>query len=75
MAVYWFGRGGLPRCWNPDLHRVSATRPGLGRWYRRGKWMAYSEDEIDWLKEQAQAMREGLASIEKRVEELQKAEA
>lgn len=66
------GRGGLPRCrWfaGGAVSSSPAVRP----------WRAYGfpynrEQEADWLKAEAESLREELASVEKRLGELHKGE-
>ena len=52
------GRGGLPRCWYPGIMGGTA-KPNIGR-----------EQELDMLKNQAQAMREQLEQLEARMKQL-----
>ena len=52
------GRGGLPRCWSPSL-MGGTTASNTSR-----------EQEIDVLKNQAQAMREQLEQLEARTKQL-----
>lgn len=59
------GRGGMPRCAYPGWGRAFAG--GWGWTYDPGK-------ESDWLKAEAEALREELAAIEKRLGELEKKE-
>ena len=52
------GRGGLPRCWYPGITGEMAA-PSMSR-----------EQELDMLKNQAQAMREQLEQLEARMKQL-----
>lgn len=55
------GRGGLPRCWYPGLSGI----PGWG--YQT----ITKEQEMDYLKSQAELLREELKQIEARIKELE----
>lgn len=56
------GRGGLPRCWHP----------GFWGWWRHRYPYTYSkEDELNFLKEEADALRAYLADLEARIKELE----
>jgi len=65
------GRGGLPRCWSPGL------APG-GQGYA-GAWGAQAygaaptrEQELAFLSSQAEALKQQLQEVERRVAELKK---
>jgi len=59
------GRGGLPRCWYPAVVAGPAYAP---------VW-PYSpltqEDEVDWLKRQAEAIKAELDQVETRIRDIQ----
>lgn len=59
------GRGGMPRC----------AYPGFG-WMPAGgaRWGYTPAQETDWLKAEAEALREELPAVEKRLAELEKKE-
>lgn len=59
------GRGGMPRCAYPGLRRMFPWAPD---------WNYTAAQETDWLKAEAEALREELAAIEKRLSELEKKE-
>ena len=64
------GRGGLPRCWYPGLGGTvvpyAAPAP---------HWTApTSEEELGFLKTQAEAIRRQLEDVERRIQELEKKE-
>jgi Family of unknown function (DUF5320) len=69
------GRGGLPRCWHPGAYAAApayAPPPYYG-----GAWGApYAEmtpeQELGFLKEEANAMKAQLEEVEGRIEELEK---
>jgi len=62
------GRGGLPRCWYPGAF----TAPDYPAWgavpYRP---QATAEQEVDFLKEEANAVKKHLEDIETRIKELE----
>jgi len=68
------GRGGLPRCWYPDLWAYpQAAYPAYGPWampYYQGAPHT-PEQEIDFLKGEAQAVKDELQEIERRIQELE----
>jgi NAD-dependent dihydropyrimidine dehydrogenase PreA subunit len=55
------GRGGMPRCWYPGLYggRTAYAAPVIDR-----------QQELDYLKNQAQAFRSQLEEIESRIQQL-----
>jgi len=60
------GRGGLPRCWYPGVSMASFYPPVP---------LAYApqmpqEQEIDWLKSQAEAIKAELNQVEARIQDL-----
>lgn len=73
------GRGGLPRCgyflWGPGMPPAGAYRqppyPAYGRpAFGPSGSPVTREEELGFLKDQAQALKEHLAQIEARIEEL-----
>jgi len=66
------GRGGLPRCWHPGLWGGIApyAAPGIAPY-----WSAPTRDEeLGFLKGQADVMKGHLEDIERRIQELEKKE-
>ncbi len=68
------GRGGLPRCWSPEL--APGYAPAV--YGRYGEWgqTPYAprmtpEQEIGFLKEESNALKRQLEEIENRISELQ----
>lgn len=64
------GKGGLPRCWHPGLREgvtPYATPQTAPYWPAPTR-----EDELGVLKEQADIMKQQLASIEGRIQVLEK---
>jgi len=65
------GRGGFPRCWHPNLW----SYPSYGPWddpYYQGYPHTYSrEEEVGFLKDEAEAVRDELAEIERCIHELE----
>ncbi|MBC7321173.1 DUF5320 domain-containing protein [bacterium] len=55
------GRGGLPRCWYPGLWGVPVY----------GYPTITKEQELDFLKSQAELLREELNQLEARIKELE----
>lgn len=62
------GRGGLPRCWSPGLYGGVATYPAT--W--AAPYTPSREDELSFLRNQADAMKHDMAEIERRIQELEK---
>ena len=62
------GRGGLPRCWSPGLYGGAAAYPGT--W--TAPYAPSHEDELSFLRNQADAMKRDMAEIERRIQELEK---
>ena len=56
------GRGGLPRCWHPGL------------WGGVTYLTPTREEELGFLKDQADAMKSQLGDIDNRIKELEKKE-
>jgi len=61
------GRGGLPRCWHPGLWGAASYPPPV----------PYSpaptrEEELGFLKDQANAMKSQLEDIERRIQEIER---
>jgi hypothetical protein len=76
------GRGGLPRCWAYGGYGLPATGyappaprfyPGPGA-YARGPYGAPSstQEEVNFLKGQAEMLREEIEAIDARIKELEK---
>jgi len=64
------GRGGLPRCWYPGMSRTPVpVAPATSYWTAPVR-----EDGLGILKEQAEATRQQLEGIERRIRELEKKE-
>lgn len=65
------GRGGLPRCWHPGLWgTASYATPWAGPY-----WPAPTgEEELGFLKDQAEVMKRQFEDIERRIQELEKKE-
>jgi NAD-dependent dihydropyrimidine dehydrogenase PreA subunit len=61
------GRGGLPRCWHPGLWGGVAYPTPAFNWPT-----ATREEELGFLKDQADAMKRQLEDIESRIRELEK---
>lgn len=55
------GRGGLPRCWYPGLYSISPY----------GYQMPTKGQELDYLKTQAELLKEELDQIEARIKQLE----
>lgn len=68
------GRGGLPRCWHPDLWSHPSYGPWVAPYYQRVPYTYTREDEINSLNDEAQAVRDELAEIERRIQELERKE-
>ena len=65
------GRGGLPRCWHPRLLGVPAAYAAGATPY----WPAPNrEEELGFLKNQADVMKREMEAIERRIQELEKKE-
>jgi len=62
------GRGGLPRCWYPGLGGAAVPYAAPGPY-----WTAPTrEQELSFLKTQAEATKRQLEDIERRIQELEK---
>jgi NAD-dependent dihydropyrimidine dehydrogenase PreA subunit len=62
------GRGGLPRCWYPEIWRGSMfNAPATSYWTA-----PIREDELSALREQAELTRRQLEDIEHRIQELER---
>jgi hypothetical protein len=59
------GRGGLPRCWYPNLGTAaySPAAPYFAGWT--------GEREVDWLKNQAESVKAELNRVEARIRNLE----
>ena len=69
------GRGGLPRCWYPGASMAPSYTPTLygGPAWGPGPYPPYvpQEQELDFLKGEANAMRKQLEEIEARIKEVE----
>ena len=63
------GRGGLPRCWHPGFLGAAYSPTLTPYWPVPGH-----EEELGFLKDQADAMKSHLEDIEGRIKELEKKE-
>ena len=63
---YGRGRGGLPRCWYPGA-TMASTYPPVQPPYTPNMTR---EEEIDWLKSQAESIRAELNQVEARIHNL-----
>ena len=61
------GRGGLPRCWYPGAVMAPPYAPGPAPYPPQMP----REQELDFLKEEANAIRRQLEEIEARIKELE----
>ena len=61
------GRGGLPRCWHPGLWGAAAYSPSAPYWPVPAR-----EEELGFLKDQADVMKSQLEDIERRIQEMDK---
>lgn len=71
------GRGGMPRCWWPGAWDYAADvyggyAPWTGPYPRRYRFTR--EEEIDFLREQAETAKEELEYIQSRITELERTE-
>ena len=69
------GRGGLPRCWYPQSVMAPPYAPASYGGYSARGIRPYSpqmtpERELDFLKEEANAIRKRLEEIETRIQQL-----
>ena len=62
------GRGGLPRCWYPG----AGAAPGLFAPPRNYGPLPARDEELGFLKDQAEAMKQELEDVERRIQELEK---
>lgn len=60
------GRGGLPRCWYPGAVAAPPYAPVL-------PYPPPTQEEVDWLKRQAEAIKAELNQVETRMRDLEKA--
>jgi len=60
------GRGGLPRCWHPGLWGAATYTPPVSYWPAPA-----AEEELGFLKNQAEAMKSQLEDIERRIQEIE----
>ena len=63
------GRGGLPRCWYPGVAMASFYPPVSPAYAPQMP----QEQEIDWLKSQAEAVKAELNQVEARIQDLESA--
>jgi hypothetical protein len=73
------GRGGLPRCWHPGFYSGPGYAPPPPTSYYGNAWGAPSpemsrEDELGFLKEEANSVKARLDEIEGRIRELEQEE-
>ena len=61
------GRGGLPRCWQPGLWRAASYPPQAPYWPA-----PIREEELGFLKDQADVIKSQLDDIERRIQEIEK---
>ena len=61
------GRGGLPRCWHPGLGGAVSYPPPAPYWPAPAR-----EEELGYLKNQADVMKSQLEDIERRIQEIEK---
>lgn len=64
------GRGGPPRCWYPSLP-IASPYPPAPSFY--SPWMT-REGKLDWLRNQAEAIKAELNKVEARMQDLEKGE-
>ena len=70
------GRGGLPRCWYPGAFITPAYASAFYGGYPVWGAMSYppqvtTEQELDFLREEANAVRRQMEDIEARIKELE----
>jgi len=70
------GRGGLPRCWYPEIVTAPPYTPAFYGGYPGWAPATYplympQGQELDFLKEEAEVMRRQLEEIEARIKELE----
>ena len=70
------GRGGLPRCWYPGAVMAPPYAPAFYGSYTPSAMPSYPtymapEQELDYLKEEANVIRRQLEEIEARIKELE----
>jgi len=58
------GRGGLPRCWYPGAVAAPPYAPVL-------PYPPLTQEEVDWLKRQAEAIKAELNQVETRMRDLE----
>ena len=61
------GRGGLPRCWHPGLWGAPSYPQPTTYWPAPAR-----EEELGFLKDQADIMKSQLEDIERRIQEIEK---
>ena len=61
------GRGGLPRCWHPGVWGAVSYPPPIPYWPAPAR-----EEELGFLKDEADAMKSHLEDIERRIQEIEK---
>ena len=61
------GRGGLPRCWYPGVTAAFPYAPGAMS-YAQG---VTQQQELSFLKEEAEAMKRHMEDVEARISELE----
>jgi len=61
------GRGGLPRCWHPGLWEAASYPPSAPYWTAPAR-----EEELGFLRDQANFMKSQLEDIEHRIQEIER---
>jgi hypothetical protein len=61
------GRGGLPRCWYPSVVMASPYSPGSPLYPPQ----MTREQEIEWLRSQAEDIKTELSRVEARIRDLE----
>ena len=71
------GRGGLPRCWYPDVYSAPAYWPGAAAYTPyAAPWApatpgAGRDREVEFLRQETAAAKDALDSMEARIRELE----
>jgi hypothetical protein len=75
------GRGGLPRCWSPDVYGAPAYWPGAAEYAPyAAPWTPATPEagrgtELEFLRQEAAAAKEALDGMEARIRELESRES
>ena len=64
------GRGGMPRCWYPGAYAAPAPPPNYGGPFG-GQHGITREQEIEYLKEESNAVKAQLDLLDARIKELE----